>query len=136
MHIWSVNDPSIKSGLSLYFGFKFVLDGMGTLHAREKGVMSHYQTPEALRHDARTLAEDARALYEATAELTDEKISGARKRLADALDRGRGIYSGLQEKAVEGAKAVDGCVRDHPYQSIAMAFGVGALLGILLSRRN
>lgn len=108
----------------------------GTLLADEVDIMSHYKTPEALRHDARTVAEDARALMEATAEFTDEKVAKARKRLADALEQGRGIYAGLQEKAVDGAKAVDECVREHPYQSIAIAFGVGALLGVLLSRRN
>src|SRR5580700_2966981 len=98
--------------------------------------MSRYKTPDALRHDAHTFMDDAHALLEATAEFTDEKVAKARKRFADALESGRGMYTGMQDKAVQGAKAVDECVRDHPYQSIGVAFGLGALLGLLLSRRN
>jgi ElaB/YqjD/DUF883 family membrane-anchored ribosome-binding protein len=98
--------------------------------------MSHYKTPGALRHDAHILAEDAQDLLSATAEIADKKVADARKRLAGALERGQEIYAGVQEKVVNGAKAADECVREHPYQSLAVAFGVGALLGIFLSRRH
>ena len=41
----------------------------------------------------------------------------------------------FSEKAVEGAKAADEAVHEHPYQAIGIAFGVGALLGYLVARR-
>jgi ElaB/YqjD/DUF883 family membrane-anchored ribosome-binding protein len=99
-------------------------------------IMTRYETPDALRHDARKLAEDARALLEATAEVTDEKVAEARQRLTEALSNGKQTFTRLREKASQGAQAADQAVRSHPYQSIAIAFGVGALLGFLITRRD
>jgi len=82
-----------------------------------------------------TLAEDARALMAATADVAGEKVSEARKRLAAALESGKQILGRVKDKAVEGAKATDEAVREHPYQALAIAFGVGAIAGYLLSRR-
>jgi len=96
----------------------------------------HYETPEALRHDAHTLAEDARALIQATAEITDKKVAEARHRLGDALNHGKEIYAGVQQKVVRGAKVADKAVHEHPYQGMAIAFGIGALSAFLLSRRS
>src|SRR5688500_9665834 len=82
-----------------------------------------------------TLAEDARALMTATADVAGEKVGDARKRLAAALERGKEIYGQVREKAVQGAKAADEAVHEHPYQAIAIGVGVGALIGYLISRR-
>jgi len=60
----------------------------------------------------------------------------ARKRLAEAIENGKSVWIGLQHRAVQSAKAADEVIRDHPYQSIGLAFGIGALVGFLLSRRN
>jgi len=97
---------------------------------------SHYETPAALSHDAGTLAEDARELLDATAEIADEKIAAARDRLAEALESGKATYEKLQDKVVSGARAADKTVRSHPYESIAIAFGIGAVIGFLASRRS
>jgi ElaB/YqjD/DUF883 family membrane-anchored ribosome-binding protein len=91
---------------------------------------------QALGNDMGTLAEDARALMTATADVAGEKVTEARKRLAAALDRGKEIYGRVREKAVEGAKTADLTVREHPYEGIGIAFAVGALVGFLLARRN
>ena len=90
---------------------------------------------QATSNDMGTLAEDARALMTATADVAGEKVGEARKRLAAALERGKEIYGRVKEKAVEGAKATDQAVREHPYQAMAVAFGVGALIGYLVARR-
>lgn len=83
-----------------------------------------------------TLAEDARALMAATADVAGERVSVARKRLAAALVSGKGIYGRVRDKTVEGARATDGAVREHPYQALGIAFGVGALIGYLAARRR
>ena len=83
-----------------------------------------------------SLAEDARALMAATADVAGEKVSEARKRLAAALESGKKILGRVKDKAVEGAKATDEAVREHPYQAVAVAFGVGAIVGYLVSRRG
>ena len=82
-----------------------------------------------------TLAEDARALMAATADVAGEKVADARKRLAAALDNAKDIAGRVRDKAVEGAQAADEAVREHPYQAIGIAFGVGALIGYLAMRR-
>jgi ElaB/YqjD/DUF883 family membrane-anchored ribosome-binding protein len=64
-----------------------------------------------------------------------EKVSEARQRLAAALESGKEIYGRVREKAVDGVKAADEVVHEHPYKAIGIAFGVGALIGYLVSRR-
>ena len=71
----------------------------------------------------------------ATADVAGEKVAEARKRLAAALDSTKEIAGRVRDKAVEGAKAADDTVRENPYQAIGIAFGVGALVGYLVSRR-
>ena len=83
-----------------------------------------------------TLAEDARNLMTATADVAGEKVGEARNRLAAALESGKEIYGRVREKAAEGARAADEVVHEHPYQAIGIAFGIGALIGFLVSRRD
>ncbi len=90
---------------------------------------------QAISHDVTQLAEDARALMVATADVAGEKVGEARKRLAAALESGKEIYGRVRDKAVEGAKVADKTVRENPYQAIAIGVGVGALVGYLLGRR-
>jgi len=91
---------------------------------------------EAIGNDLGTLAEDARALMAATADVAGEKVGDARKRLAAALERGKVIAGNVRDKAVAGAKATDVAVREHPYQAIAIGIGVGVVLGYLIGRRS
>ena len=90
---------------------------------------------QAISHDVSQLAEDARALMAATADVAGEKVGEARKRLTAALESSKEIYGRVKEKAVEGAKVADKTVRENPYQAIAIGVGVGALVGYLLGRR-
>jgi ElaB/YqjD/DUF883 family membrane-anchored ribosome-binding protein len=90
---------------------------------------------QAISNDMGQLADDARALMAATADVAGEKVSDARKRLAVALERGKEIYGLAREKAVEGAKIADKTVRENPYQAIAIGVGVGAIIGYLVARR-
>jgi ElaB/YqjD/DUF883 family membrane-anchored ribosome-binding protein len=83
-----------------------------------------------------TLAEDARELLAATADVAGEKVGAARKRLAAALERAKEIGGCVRDKAVAGAKATDAAVHEHPYQAIAVGVGVGAILGYLVARRG
>jgi ElaB/YqjD/DUF883 family membrane-anchored ribosome-binding protein len=89
----------------------------------------------SISNDVDTLADDARALMVATADVTGEKVGEARKRLAAALESGKEIYGRVREQAVEGARATDEAVHEHPYQAIAIGVGLGALIGILITRR-
>lgn len=90
---------------------------------------------QAISNDISTLAEDARALMAATADVAGEKVSEARKRLAAALESGKELYGRVRDKTVEKAKVVDEKVHEHPYQAMGLAFGVGILVGVLVTRR-
>ncbi len=90
---------------------------------------------QAISDDMSQLADDARALMAATADVAGEKVGEARKRLAAALESGKAIYGRVHDKAVEGAKVADQTVRENPYQAIGIALGVGAILGYLVARR-
>jgi ElaB/YqjD/DUF883 family membrane-anchored ribosome-binding protein len=90
----------------------------------------------AILNEGEHLVEDAQALLAATAHVAEEKVVDARKRLAAAIEKGKETWNSVQEKAVAGAKAADQVIRDHPYQAIGVALGVGALIGFLISRRN
>jgi ElaB/YqjD/DUF883 family membrane-anchored ribosome-binding protein len=93
------------------------------------------QTSSPINEDMSHLAEDARALIAATADVAGEKVGVARKRLTAALERAKEIGGCVRDKAVAGAKATDEAIHEHPYQAIAIGVGVGAILGFLLARR-
>jgi ElaB/YqjD/DUF883 family membrane-anchored ribosome-binding protein len=90
---------------------------------------------EAISNDMGTLAEDARALMDATADVAGEKVAEARKRLTNALDSAKQLAGRVRDRAVEGAKAADEAVHEHPYQAIAIGVGIGALIGYCVARR-
>jgi ElaB/YqjD/DUF883 family membrane-anchored ribosome-binding protein len=87
-------------------------------------------------NDLGTLAEDARALMAATADVAGDKVSEARKRLAAALEGGKELYGRVRDKTVAGAKARNEAVREHPYKAMGIAFGVGMLVGVFVARRS
>jgi ElaB/YqjD/DUF883 family membrane-anchored ribosome-binding protein len=85
--------------------------------------------------DLGTLADDARALLAATADIAGEHIQQARARLSATLDNGRNTIERLRTGAVGRAKAADDAIRGRPYQAIGVAFGLGVLTGGLLACR-
>jgi ElaB/YqjD/DUF883 family membrane-anchored ribosome-binding protein len=90
---------------------------------------------QAASHDIGSLAEDARALMAATADVAGEKVGEARHRLSAALERAKEIAGNVRDKAVAGAKVTDQTIRENPYQSIAIGVGVGAIIGYIMARR-
>jgi ElaB/YqjD/DUF883 family membrane-anchored ribosome-binding protein len=88
-----------------------------------------------MEEGASNLAEDARELLAATAGMAETKVVEARKRLKAALERSKEAWGEIQDRAAAQARVADEVIRDHPYQSIGIAFGIGAILGILMARR-
>jgi ElaB/YqjD/DUF883 family membrane-anchored ribosome-binding protein len=58
--------------------------------------------------------------------------SPAAEKLVDDI---KAMLERAEQKAIERAKAADRLVRDHPYQTIGLAFGLGLLIGVLARRR-
>lgn len=90
---------------------------------------------QAIGNDVQQLAEDARALMAATADMAGEKVVDARKRLAAALEQIKEAAGCVRAKAIESAQAADKTVRQYPYQAIGIAIGIGAIAGFLLAHR-
>jgi len=81
----------------------------------------------ALGDDTEDFADDVRSLLAATANVAEAKVVEARKRLSETLDRSR-------ELAGRSARRADHYVREHSYETAAIAFGLGALTAFLLGR--
>ena len=90
---------------------------------------------EKLLRDLKAVVHDGEELLRAGAKDLSERGMAARERLAAALEVAKQTRRKLQERAVNGARATDRIVREHPYQSIGIAFGAGMLIGILVNRR-
>ena len=93
---------------------------------------THTSPAEALEN----LSEDARVLLAATTDVAEKHVIEARERLAAALDEGKAGWTRMRDRAIDGAHATDRVVRSHPYQAMTIALGVGAVLGLLASRRH
>jgi ElaB/YqjD/DUF883 family membrane-anchored ribosome-binding protein len=62
----------------------------------------------------------------------DEQQSATTEKIVSEL---KAMIQRAEKKAVEQAKAADRVVRDHPYETIGVAFGLGLLIGILARRK-
>jgi len=82
-----------------------------------------------------SLSDDARVLLAATADVAEEHVVEARDRLAAALDEGKVVWTRVKDRAIEGAHTTDRVIRSHPYRAMTIALGVGAVIGLLASRR-
>lgn len=83
-----------------------------------------------------TLAEDARELMDATADMGGEKVAEARDRLGLALENARRVAANVRDRTVAGAKATDKAIQENPYTAIAIAASAAALIGFFLGRRR
>jgi ElaB/YqjD/DUF883 family membrane-anchored ribosome-binding protein len=90
---------------------------------------------EQLVTDLKRVVRDSEELLQATAGAVGDKAEEVRERLGDALESAKRTCHRLEEKAIESAKAGDRVVREHPYQSIGAAFGIGLLIGVLVTRK-
>lgn len=97
--------------------------------------MTTSQANERLAADIKLLVRDAEELLKATAGDAGEKLKEVRGRLAKAVESVKTATEYVQDKTVQTAKAADETIREHPYESIGIAFGVGLLVGFLVGRR-
>ena len=97
--------------------------------------MTTNEANEQLTTDLKVVVRDAEDLLKATAGEAGEKVKEVRGRLARALESAKATCARLQDRTVQAAKATDHIIREHPYESIGIAFGVGLLIGVLAGRR-
>lgn len=89
---------------------------------------------ETMEGQLKSVTEDAENFVRETGQGLSEKAREARARLAASLASAKAGLHRVNEKAIEGAKATDRVIRANPYQSIGVAFGLGILIGVLVTR--
>jgi len=95
------------------------------------------QTPDALLNDLRALVSEAEGLM--GGDITDqarEKMELLRERFSEAQERLSDLYTTAKDKVTDGARRTDETIRSHPYEALAIALGIGVLLGALLRRNH
>ncbi len=96
-------------------------------------------TKEKLADDLKAIAHDGEVLFRETAGQIGEKAKDARDRLKRGIEVAKEHLTEIQQQSIKqakiAAKATDEFVHEHPWQSVGIAFGVGALIGILIGRR-
>ena len=94
---------------------------------------------DKLVEDFKTVVSDAEELLKATASQTGERAQAARARIEESLNEARERLTHLQEDLVDrskaAARATNQMVHENPWQSVAVAAGIGFLLGLITGRR-
>jgi ElaB/YqjD/DUF883 family membrane-anchored ribosome-binding protein len=94
-------------------------------------------TPKELLEELKTLVVEAETMMaDSLSEHTSEAIAGLRDRFNAAHERFTETYEKTKKKVVAGAKYTDTAIRENPYQSLALALGVGLVIGLLAGRRS
>jgi ElaB/YqjD/DUF883 family membrane-anchored ribosome-binding protein len=95
------------------------------------------QSPQDLLADLHALVTEAEKMMgDSVTEHTSEAIGDLRVRFDAAHERLGRLYTGAKQKVVAGAQCTDTAIRANPYQSLAIAAGVGLLVGVLVGRRS
>ena len=90
---------------------------------------------DRLVSDLKTVTKDAEELLKTVSGEEGNGSHDLRMRLSTAIESAKATYRSLEEKTVAGAKATDKVIRAHPYESLGVAFGLGLLVGVLVSRK-
>jgi len=105
-----------------------------------RATAQHEQTPDTFLSDLRALVTEAQKLLDASdapeGESNGEHGIALRERFDAARERFTELYATAKKRVVAGGKYADDTIRSNPYQSIAVAAGVGLLVGILIGRRG
>ena len=94
-------------------------------------------TPKELLRDLQTLVAEAETMMSGSiSEHSAEAFGGLRNRFNAVQERFSDAYTEARRKVTDGAKYADETIRANPYQSLAIAAGVGILIGVFVSRRS
>jgi ElaB/YqjD/DUF883 family membrane-anchored ribosome-binding protein len=78
-----------------------------------------------------SVIDGAEALVAATAELGREDLDGIRRVLVADLEAARSYLNKVETRLQEQATGVNEYIHEKPWQSVAIAVGGGALVGVL-----
>jgi ElaB/YqjD/DUF883 family membrane-anchored ribosome-binding protein len=100
---------------------------------------SRKKAKKNLNEHVEELMQDSAALFEAAAGQGGERLADLRarfhKNVHQLQDRIDAAGDRVMDKAGSAAASADHLIRQRPWQSLAVAAGVGLLLGMLTGRR-
>lgn len=107
----------------------------GKLMNNRTNIQEKEMVPDEVIAELRALVAEAEKII-AQSGSAPSVLSGLRERFERAQHRLGDLTDEARKRVVAGAKATDETIREHPYQSIAVALGAGLLVGVLLGRRS
>lgn len=94
------------------------------------------KTPSDLLDELRSLVKEAEQLMtDKVVAPTEDAVSTLRERFRVTQARLSDVYADAKRHVAAGAHYTDETIRAHPYPALAVAVGIGALLGVLIGRR-
>jgi ElaB/YqjD/DUF883 family membrane-anchored ribosome-binding protein len=94
-------------------------------------------TPKELLTELQSLVTEAEAIMAGSqSEHSSEALGHLRARFGAAQERMGELYDTAKKRVIAGAKCTDTAIRENPYQSMAIALGIGVLVGVLVGRRS
>jgi ElaB/YqjD/DUF883 family membrane-anchored ribosome-binding protein len=104
---------------------------------KNRNETSTAETPEQLiEHISRLMAEAEAMISGPITEQAGGRLAEIKERLETAREQLTAAYGRARQSVVASAKYTDETIRSHPYESLAIALGVGVLLGALIRRSN
>ncbi len=98
------------------------------------------ESKDQVVRDFKALLSEGEALFKSAAGSGDQALAAARDKFKEQLDIAKARYSDLEAATVKQAKraatATDDYVHGNPWTSIAVAGGVGLLVGVLIMNRR
>ncbi|MBL9210859.1 MAG: DUF883 domain-containing protein [Opitutaceae bacterium] len=91
--------------------------------------------PDELVAELRGLVAEAERMLGESGQASPEKVSALCERFEAVRGRVTALYASARDRVIGGAKSTDAAIRDHPYAALAIALGVGVLLGAVVARR-
>jgi ElaB/YqjD/DUF883 family membrane-anchored ribosome-binding protein len=102
----------------------------------KKNTDPHPHSPKAILEELETLVEEAEQMATESTTHAGNGVESVHERFAAVQDRFGQLYTHARNGLAAGARHAGKFVRANPVQSLAVAAGVGVLLGVILGRRK
>lgn len=100
-----------------------------------KSRSSSSESPTQLVEQLRALVTEAEQALEGDGNgRVGDALASLQERLHAARERVNVLCGEARQKVAAGAREADQTIRTHPYESLAIALGVGLLIGVVMRR--
>ena len=94
------------------------------------------QSPRDILDELETLVAEAEEMAAESAASASNGVESLRDRFEAVKERFRELYDDARDGLATGAESTGRLVRSNPVRSLALAAGVGLIVGVMLGRRK